>query len=119
MISDELVEATRQLWKNVEKSPGHTWSPWASIPAEVREDMLGLLSVLLTQCKFGKGDRMIIPIRQSQSYRELAILTSVAPWSELIMLTENGSGLTLNDALRQDDLDILFAIHAAHSFAID
>ena len=120
MISEDLANATRELWKNVGSDPGGVWAPWTTVSHNVGASMISYLEVLLTQAFLRNQFENIlkpIRIRQPQHYEELARLTAVAPWSELLMLTEDGMFFTINKNLTDDDIAQLFKIHSEHSSA--
>jgi hypothetical protein len=119
MISEDLANATRRLWSKVETDPGGAWAPWVSITNGTGADMICLLSVLLTRSKFQGRANVVIPVRKAPCYQELARLYSIAPWSELFELTDDGTSIRLSRNLTIDDIEVLFRIYAEHTYAIE
>jgi hypothetical protein len=118
MNSRTLVrDFTNLMKKEWEEEPSRFWSPWIAVSDEVGYDMTILVrSILLVS--FESPKNKTVPIRDRPHYHELAKMTDVVPWSELLMLTEEGNAITLNVQLTQEDREELLKIFKEHALFI-
>ena len=79
--------------------------------------MLGLSNErkFLRFLKFVPWFRRPIPIRELRDYPELARLTSVSPWTELVVLSPDGKSMELNGDITKEDAQLLLNSYAENT----
>ena len=100
MISTELEIAIRRVLGNIGGDPREVWEPWTNVSYESGFDLPSFLAAFVWQDSKNKAIslRRTLPV-----YQEFAKIASIAPWSELLCVTEDGSSVTLNQLISDED----------------
>ena len=123
MLSKDLAEHFESLIKGKWRTddPIKFWSSWISVTEAEAFDMLTLMFLIVDKAgaaPTATPEETALPIRNASCYQKVIKLTAISPWSDLLMLTDDGKAITLNRRLSTEDRDEVFRILYKDSRAV-